>query len=254
MLSGRGNRTSAALIGLMMVLLLATMGIARLPGVSRPSASASAHPVPAGVAVLSSTPEATSSDVAGQLTAWCTVSPPVIDGQVDPVWATIEPLRMGLTWGIRGTERAFDLELRALRTDEAIHLLAQWPGEPPSGEENTVSNKLTVHWRIPELAGTAQGLDCTVACHTAFADGQGRFAYVNAETIPQGVSETLSAAGGWSAGTWTLEWQRPLVSANPYDLQFTDLGQAYRFYVKVFEGVEGRPDPVSEVHVLTFQP
>jgi hypothetical protein len=157
-----------------------------------------------------------------------------------------------LAWGLGGTEHALDVELRALHTDTAVYLLAQWRGEPPSGEENTVSNKLTIHWRIPEAA--AQGLDCTVVCHTAFTDGNGRFAYANAETIPQGGSEALPVAGRWDAGTWTLEWSRPLVSANPFDLQFDDPDGAYAFLVKVFERIEGRPDPVSERHLLVFQP
>ena len=188
----------------------------------------------------------------GHLVSRRVASPPVIDGQVDAVWANSVPLRLPLTWGWGGTEHALDVELQALHTDEAVYFLAQWPGEPPSGEEDTVFNKLTVHWRIPEPA--MGRLDCNVACHTAFADGQGRFVYANAETIPQGGNEELPTAGGWNAGTWTLEWSRLLVNSNPFDLQFTDLDQTYVFLVKVFERVEGRPDPVSERHLLGFQP
>jgi len=197
-------------------------------------------------------PEAMTVNMAGRLVSRRVASPPVIDGRVDAVWEASVPLRLPLTWGWGGTEHALDVELRALYTDEAAYFLAQWPGEPPSGEEDTVFNKLTVHWRIPEAA--ASRLDCNVACHTAFADGQGRFVYANAETIPQGGSEALPAAGGWSAGIWTLEWSRPLINGNPFDLQFTDLDQTYLFLVKVFERVEGRPDPVSERHLLVFQP
>ena len=115
-----------------------------------------------------------------------------------------------------------------------------------------MTNRLTVHWRIPEPA--ARRVDCTVVCHTAFADGEGRFAYANAETIPQGGSGALPAAGNWDGKAWTLEWSRPLLSGNPYDLQFASLDQAYTFLVKVFERVEGRPDPVSARHLLVFQP
>lgn len=199
-----------------------------------------------------STPGAMTPDAAGRLVSQRVASPPVIDGQIEGVWATAEPLRMPLTWGLDGTEHALDVELRALHTSEAVYFLAQWPGGPPSGEEDTVFNKLTVHWRIPEPA--MGRLDCNVACHTAFADGQGRFVYANAETIPQGGSEALPAAGGWRASTWTLEWSRPLVNGNPFDLQFAELDRAYLFFVKVFERVEGRPDPVSERHLLVFQP
>ena len=187
----------------------------------------------------------------GRLVSQPAASLPAIDGHVDEDWAATEPLRLPLTWGIEGTEHALDVVLRALHTDREIAFLAQWTGEPPSGEANTVFNKLTLHWRIPEPA--AQHLDCTVVCHTAFADGNGLFVYANAETIPHGGSEILPAAGRWESGTWTLEWSRPLLSDNPFDLQFDDLDREYSFLVKVFENVEGRPDPVSDRHPLVFR-
>jgi len=213
-------------------------------------------PTPTATAMLSSTPtlQAMTTDAPRRLMARRVASPPVIDGQVDSFWASTVPLQLPLTWGLDGTEHALDVELRALHTDEAVYFLAQWPSGPPSGEENTVFNKFTVHWRIPKPGAMAQNPDCTIACHTAFANGEGRFVYANAETIPQGGSEALSAAGGWRAGTWTLEWSRPLVNTNPFDLQFIDLDQDYIFFVKVFQRVEGRPDPVSERHLLVFQP
>jgi hypothetical protein len=194
--------------------------------------------------------EAGAITTAGRLVSRQVASAPAIDGQVDAAWEASAPLRLSLTWGMGGTEHALDVELQSLYTDQAVYFLARWPGEKPSAEQDTFFNKLTVHWRIPEAA--ASRLDCTVVCHTAFADGQGRFAYANAETIPQGGSEALASAGGWSAGTWTLEWTRPLVNDNPYDVQFTDLDQTYPFLVKVFERVEGRPDPVSELYGLVF--
>ena len=177
---------------------------------------------------------------------------PTIDGQVEESWSAASPLQIPLTWGMGSSEYALDVELRSMHTDETISFLAQWAGEPPTGQENTTSNRLTVHWRIPEEA--AQHLDCAVVCHTASVDGSGRLAYANTETIPQGGSGPLQAAGGWNAGIWTFEWSRPLISANPFDLQFDDLDRAYTFMVKVFERVEGRPDPVSERHQLVFQP
>ena len=188
----------------------------------------------------------------GHLVSLRVASPPVIDGQVDAVWATSEPLRLPLTWGLDGTEHALDMKLQSLHTDEAVFFLAQWIGGPPSGDGDIIANQFTFHWRIPDAE--ERRLDCFVACHTAFFDGQGRFAYANAETIPHGGSEALPAAGGWHDGTWTLEWSRPLVNGNPFDLQFTDLDQPYVFLVKVFERLEGRPDPVSERHFLGFQP
>ena len=200
------------------------------------------------------TPEVSTSGVAGRLVSQRVASPPVIDGEVDAVWTTVVPLQLPLTLGLHGTEHAWDMELRALHTDEAVYFLAQWLGGPPDGEENTVFNKLSVHWSIGGSEAETQHLDCTVACHTAFADGQGHFVYANTETIPQGGSEPLPVAGGWHTDTWTMEWKRHLVNSNPYDLQFTDLDQAYPFFVKIFERVEGYPDPVSQRYLLVFQP
>jgi len=240
--------------GQMRPLLLAAVMVGCVARATMPPTATPPSPATATVVPLPPSTEAMAADAAGRLVSQRVASPPVIDGQVDPVWATAVPLQLPLTWGLDGTEHALDVELQALHTDEAVYFLAQWADGPPSGEENTVFNKFTVHWRIPEPEGGAPGPDCTVACHTAFADGRGRFVYANAETIPQGGSETLLAAGGWRAGTWTLEWSRPLVNGNPFDLQFADLDQAFLFLVKVFERVEGRPDAVSRRHLLVFEP
>ena len=240
-----GIRTDLA--GLLIGLLLAPVLACCTTKAPQPSPATST-----AVSVFSPTREVPSADTAGRLVSQRVASPPVIDGQVDALWATAQPLRLTLTWGMGGAERALDADLRALHTEDTIYLLAQWPGGSLPGEEDTVFNKLTLHWRIPEPL--AQGLDCSVVCHTAFANGHGRFVYVNAETIPQGSSETLPAAGAEEAGTWTLEWGRPLINHNPFDLQFADLDRAYPFLIKVFERVEGRPDPVSQPHLLVFQP
>jgi hypothetical protein len=192
------------------------------------------------------------SAAAGELVARRTDAGPIVDGRVDAAWAGAVPLRGSLTWGIRGTEHALDIELRALYTPETLYFLAQWPEATPSGPADATANKLTVHWQIETPAGSPPPA-CDVVCHSAFADGQRRLAYILAETIPPGSDEALPAAGGWRDGVWTLEWSRPLVSDNPYDLQFTDLSRSYSFFVKVFEGVEGRPDPVSAPYVLVFR-
>jgi hypothetical protein len=207
-------------------------------------------------APLTPTREATSGQVeeetAGRLISPLVDAPPVIDGQLEEAWAAAVPLEMPLTWGLDGSEYALDLTIRTVHTKERLYFFAQWPGVPlAAGDKNTLYNKITVHWRIPDQA--AQHMDCSVVCHTAFADGSGRFAYANAETIPQGGSGALEAAGDWDAGTWTLEWSRPLVNANPFDLQFDDRDRAYPFLVKVFERIEGRPDPVSNRHLLILQ-
>jgi hypothetical protein len=187
---------------------------------------------------------------------------PAIDGQVEALWEAAAPLSVPLTWGAEGTAHALDVSMRALHDEQRLYLLAQWEGERGADgttemEEATVYNRFTVHWRIPEP--DAARVDCTVVCHTVFADGQGRVAYANAETIPHGGGETLHVAGGWQAaagggdpGRWTLEWSRPLVSSNPFDLQLADRDRGYDFMVKVFARVEGRPDPISGVHQLVF--
>jgi hypothetical protein len=190
--------------------------------------------------------------VAGRLVSSETDSPPEIDGQAEDLWASAEPLTLSLYWGMESDEDALDVRLRSLHTDRAVYFLAQWPGEVPDGSEDITSNVLTVHWRIPDPM--AQRLDCSVACHTAFATGTGRLAYANAETIPQGGGAALDAAGGWEEGTWAIEWSRPLVNGNPYDLQFDDLGSSYTFMLKVFKRIEGRPDPISKQQQLVFHP
>jgi hypothetical protein len=190
--------------------------------------------------------------VAGELVAAPAVGAPVVDGRVEAVWARARPLGMPLTWGIRGTTHALDVELRALYTSNAIYFLAQWRDAAPSGPVDETANKLTVHWDIDTPAGIPAPA-CNVACHTAYVDGAGRLAYLHAETIPSGSDEALPAAGAWKDGAWTLEWSRRLVNDNPYDLQFTDLSLSYPFFVKIFERVEGRPDPVSAPYRLVFQ-
>lgn len=198
------------------------------------------------------TPEAAASPSPARLIAHRVSAPPAVDGDVDEAWAGAQPLYASLSWGMDGPEHALDVELRALQAGDSLYLLARWPGDPPSGEQHTVSNLFTFHWRIPDAA--ALGLDCEVACHTAHAEGSGRIAYANAETIPQGGSAALEAAGGWKEGTWTLEWGRPLRNGNPFDLQFGDLEASYPFLVKVFRRIEGRPDPVSGLYSLVFGP
>jgi len=170
--------------------------------------------------------------------------PPVIDGRVEEAWESTQRLLVPWRWGVAGQDSAPIMELLALYSDQSIYLVAQWEGEPPSGEETT-ANKLTVHWRIPDAR--QRGVSCNVVCHTAFAYGRGTFAYANAETIPSGGDESLLAAGSWHDGRWTIEWSRPLITGNPYDIQFDQHGQHYPFSIKLFEEREGEPDPQSEM-------
>jgi len=243
-----------AYAGPVATLLLALLVVGCAPGTTMPpTASPVAVDLPAPTTAPTATqaPTLTTPGDPGRLVSQWASSPPAIDGSVEGAWAAAVPLHAALTWGMEGTAHALDVELRALHTDQSVYFLVRWTGGPPSGEEDTVSNKFTLHWRIPEPA--AQRLDCEVACHTAHADGQGRFVYANAETIPPGGSEALPSAGGWDGDTWTMEWGRPLLNSNPFDLQFSDLDASYSFMVKVFERVEGRPDPVSARYALVFR-
>ncbi len=192
-----------------------------------------------------------SKDVAALLIAQRVARPPVSGAAADPAWA--QPLSVPLTWGSHGAEHALDVELAALYTADTLFLLARWPEEAPHGPADATYTKLTVHWRIPAVAGQPPPA-CDVACHTAHVTGSGDLAYINAETIPQGSDAGLPAAGGWRDGVWTIAWSRPLRNGNAYDLQFDDLGRGYGFFVKVFQGDADRPDPVSALHELRFAP
>jgi hypothetical protein len=196
---------------------------------------------------------ATSTDVPTLLSRHV-AEPPLVDGEVDGVWFKAVPLSVPLTWGRHAEEMALAVRLRSLYTDQAIYFLAQWPEAQPATEPGVMRNRLTLHFDLPAPTPDAAKHMCLVACHTAFADAAGSLAYLSAETIPPGRTSPLPAAGGWHAGVWQLEWSRPLLVDNHFDLQFEDLEQAYRFFVKVFQWQEGRADPVSKDCQLLFLP
>jgi ribosomal protein S19 len=178
---------------------------------------------------------------------------PLLDGVVDAVWSEAVTLAVPLTWGRHGQEQALVVQLQSLHTDEAVYFLAQWPDPQPATEPGVLRNRLTLHFDFPAATPDAAEHMCLVACHTAFADADGHLAYLSAETIPPGRTSPLPAAGGWEAGSWRLEWSRPLLVDNGYDVQFDDLQLAYPFFVKVFQWQEGRADPVSADCQLVFQ-
>lgn len=192
---------------------------------------------------------------AGRLEVRGSTVAPRLDGQMDAVWATAQPLRIPLTRDPHASDLQDmrDVELRAVRTAEMLYFLARWHGGPPPDAADTTFNQLTIHWTIPTAAGSPAPA-CAVACHTAYVDGRGRVAYMNSETIPQGGQDSLTAAGGWAEGEWAVTWSRPLVSGNAYDLQFADLGATYLFFVKIFERGDGEVDTVSKPYALVFVP
>ncbi len=210
-------------------------------------------PPPTRPTQVMGTAEGLPSDAPPRLVSRRVDAAPTVDGDLDARWQNAAPLELPLILGAGGEEVALPLELRSVHTDQLVCFAAQWSDQPPSGHRDTTFNKLTMHWRIPPPQGTSTGhLDCTVVCHTAFADGRGRISYMIAETIPQGSAAPLQSAGRWESGIWTIEWCRPLHSDNPYDLQFTALDVLYPFRMKVFERVEGRRDPVSGFALLAF--
>lgn len=185
-------------------------------------------------------------------------TPPVMDGVAEAIWEQATALVAPLAYGLHGDEPAGTIELRSLYDEENVYFLARWPAGTHGGEPNVWRNLVTFHWRLVssgEVSGESTGSDglaCTVGCHTATADGQGNLVGIRAETIPPGLDDDLDAAGGWSGGEWMLEWSRPRASASPYDQDLTDPAQRYRFFVKLFAGLDDRPDPVSNVHELVL--
>lgn len=185
-----------------------------------------------------------------------TDTPPMMDGAVDSAWERAPVLSAPLHYGLHGDEPAGTVELRSLHDEANVYFLARWPAATHGAEPDVWRNLFTVHWRLVdpgEVSGEStgsQGLACTVGCHTVTADGQGRLIGIRSETIPPGLDLDLPSGGGWSAGEWLLEWSRPKVSESPYDQNLVDPAQSYRFFVKLFLGLDGRPDPVSHVHEL----
>jgi hypothetical protein len=258
----RQRRRSAVLLGAILLLLVACIP-PPAPAPERSSAAARA-----GDSGLRGAVDAAHH----RLVARRTVRAPDPADEFDPVWEEAEPLRIPLTRGSHGAEPALaepalaepalaepalEVELAALRTADSLYLRARWPGAPAfaarSQSTPNTENRLTVHWSIPQKPGLPPPA-CDVACHTAHTDQAGRLAYLHTETIPPGGNPAARAAGGWQDGAWTLVWSRPLASANPYDLQLTEPGRPYRFFVKVFLEEEGRPDAVSQVQEMVLEP
>jgi hypothetical protein len=185
---------------------------------------------------------------------------PVMDGSVDAIWAQAPKLVLPLHYGLHGDEPAGSIELSSVHDAQRIYFLARWPSETPGRDPDVWRNLLTVHWRLADpgmVSGDStgsEGLACTVGCHTATVDGQGGLVGIRSETIPPGLDDDLPSGGGWSSGEWLLEWSRPKTSASPYDQNIVDLERGYRFFVKLFLGLEGRPDPTSDVHELRLRP
>jgi hypothetical protein len=183
-----------------------------------------------------------------------------MDGNIEAVWNQAPVLEAALHYGLHGNKEHGTVELFSLHDTERVYFAARWPATTPGGEPDTWRNLLTVHWRLVDqgmVSGAStgsEGLACTVGCHTVTVDDQGQLVGIRPETIPPGPSEDLPAGGGWSEGEWQLEWSRPRVSDSPYDQDLIDPAATYRFFVKLFLGLDDRPDPVSDLHELRFVP
>jgi hypothetical protein len=185
---------------------------------------------------------------------------PVMDGAVDKAWSAAPALAVPLHHGLHGSKLAGTMQLRSLYDEDRVYFLARWSSPEPGGEPDAWRNLMTMHWRLEDaglVSGEStgsEGLACTVACHTATADDQGHLVGIRDETIPPGLDDDLPAGGGWAQGLWTLEWSRPRVSTSPYNQDIADPEQGYRFFVKLFLGLEDQAEPVSDLHELRLSP
>ncbi len=123
-------------------------------------------------------------DTAGVLEARRVGNPPQLDSDTDAAWRA-RALRV--RWRDEDTlegHAAWEVELRCLYED--LRSPSCWLAGPGSRQAvaGTTFNRLGP-WTIPALAG-GPAPACSVACHTAYVDGQGGVAYMHSETIPQG--------------------------------------------------------------------
>ncbi|MFN2291487.1 MAG: hypothetical protein ACK2UC_09890 [Anaerolineae bacterium] len=240
---GRTGNSRAAALALWAGVLLLTWAAAQAAPQPGPRVDADLG-VPIGAPLLSVSAE----------------TPPVMDGSADAIWDHAPGLVLPLHYGLHGDEPAGSIELRSVHDAQYVYFLARWPSGTPGSDPDVWRNLLTVHWRLVDpgmVSGEStgsEGLACTVGCHTVTVDGQGGLVGVRSETIPPGLDEDLPAGGGWSSGEWLVEWRRAKISPSPYDQNILDPERGYRFFVKLFLGLENHPDPTSDVHELRLRP
>lgn len=127
----------------------------------------------------------------GVLTAIKVAKGPVIDGQVDELWAQARPLQIKLIGGANfGGQGSTTVELRAVYTDDSIYFLAQWDDPTESlrrapwqkqpdgtwkkladpndkGGDNNLyyEDKLAFIWNINDSIQGFNQSGCFVTCH-----------------------------------------------------------------------------------------
>ena len=90
--------------------------------------------------------------------------------------------------------------------------------------------RATVTWKQAVATG-----GCAVSCHASFSRGT-RIDSLQLVAPDIGADLPAPLVGGWQDGSWTLGYARPLVTANPVDVQFVNLGDTYHFGLDVDDG------------------
>jgi hypothetical protein len=150
------------------------------------------------------------AEEAAPLVWWSTYSElaPQLDGQVDPLWATAQPLSVPVREALGG-DNPQEVVLRALHTDDALYVLAQWPDATASElRDPYVWNATSSAYDKPTLADDQFALEFPL---------EGEFA-VN--MLSSGVS-FITDVWHWKAGRSNLAgWvddKRHIISQTPVD-------------------------------------
>lgn len=153
------------------------------------------------------------------------------------------PLRAGRTDGT-----TLDVRLRAVYTPSTLYLWLRWPDDlANTASLGAQQQRATVTWKQAAAIG-----GCAVACHASFSQGR---QIDSLQLVAPDVSADLPAplVGAWSDGAWTLGYGRPLVTANPVDVQFINLHDTYHFGLDVDDGRLSSHTSGEEL-TLRFQP
>jgi len=145
--------------------------------------------------------------------------------EVEQAWDIAAPLNVRLSGGL-----ALTIQVRAVYSPHSIYFWLRWPDTLRAPPSPTVQQqRATVTWRRGETIG-----GCAVACHASFSAGQ-RIDDVQLVAPDVTAAPFTLVLDQWRDGWWTLGYSRPLVTADPVDVQFSDLHSTYRFGLDVAE-------------------
>jgi len=149
---------------------------------------------------------------------------------VEAAWQAAPPLDLSLARGRVG-EAALTVQVRAVYSPAALYLWLRWPDSsaPPTQEQQ---QRATVTWRRETAIG-----GCAVACHASFSTGRQITDLQLVALDVSGDAPTL-LLGEWRDGWWTLGYRRALRTADPIEVQFTDLRRSYPFGLDFAAGQE----------------